>query len=249
MTQVRDIITAAFRESNIIPLGSEPTSAQQTESLKRLSAVYKSTLGYEVGDQLRDLNLGASETQRNSRDNLEWVDNMPTWWWGNDIIPANVRLVVQIEEPTSVYLDPSPENGAFLAINDPFSLLSANPLTVEGNGRLFEGSPSVTFNTDGINYLWMYRSDLSSWQRLSSLTDLDQEMPFPEEFDDFFITELAIRINPRYGLTLSNESARTQNRMRSEIRSRYKQTRQIPSELGLWYPSWWGAGRFVSGKV
>lgn len=249
MTVISDIIQQAFRESDLLSELNHPTPTQMSEALARLNTIFKSTLGYEVGEQLRDVNLGKSEIDKNVWTNVEWVDNTPSWWWSNNVSDPNVRLIVQVEEPTDVYLPPRPQDGARFGLHDPFGILSTNPVTIHGNGRLIESADSVVLNTDNVRLQWMFRADLSDWVRIEGLTDASQEMPFPEEFDDYFITELAMKINPRNKALTTQETVRTQARMRSEIRSRYRQNRQMPAELGLWYPAWWGAGRFVTGKI
>ena len=64
------------------------------------------------------------------------------------------------------------------------------------------------------------------------LTD-STPFPFPEEFDDYFITLLAIRLNPAYGQALDEQSKFIFDRAQRQLRARYTQTIQTRSELAL----------------
>lgn len=54
MTKATDIITSAFREGNIIPVGGTPTTAEQTEGLERLNRLIQGLYGAEMGENLID---------------------------------------------------------------------------------------------------------------------------------------------------------------------------------------------------
>ena len=63
MTTVSQLITDAYRESNLIAVNSSPTSPEQTEALRLLNRVVKSLFGNEMGDPLDTIPLGKGNTQ------------------------------------------------------------------------------------------------------------------------------------------------------------------------------------------
>lgn len=227
MTLVSSIITSAYRETNLIGLGVIPSAEETTEGLDRLQNIVTSTLGFEAGEQLEQLPLGRNE--------IETPSGFP--WYGDSLpqytcVPLNTRLMLNLSSDSTVSLHPTPCDGARFGIVDVSQNLATNNLVVNGNGRLIESSATLTLNTNSLSREWFYRADLGDWKRVSTLLTSDQ-MPFPAEFDDMFITLLAMRLNPRHGNTLDPSSQAALNRSRSQFRSRYKQTDQMDSELGL----------------
>lgn len=224
MTTTLEIITQAYRESNLIAIGAAPTSPQQTEALARLNAVVSSVYGYEVGDQLQDWPIGTA----NVTDATGGWD--ATVW---SAPPANVRLIAASTTPQAVYLPPDPCDGARVAIIDPQGLLSSGAVTVYGNGRTIEGAASYTASVANAERAWLYRADKGDWKLLSTLTAaVDEEFPFPTEFDDYFITMLAMRLNPRYGRSISDLSVAAMERTLEKLRARYRQKVLVLGEAG-----------------
>lgn len=227
MTLVSEIISDALRQSNLLAIGVSPTTAQYTEGLRYLNRLAKSVLGFEVGDPLRSFPLGA--------DNIFRPSGFPSW--GSDpgacwFVPANVRLILNLTESLDLYLPPMPEDGARFAVNDMAASLTTYPVTVKGNGYLIEGAETLTLSNASIKSEWLFRADTGNWARISPLLEGDT-FPYPEEFDDFFLTMLAARLNPSYGAALDPQSQMMLARARGQMRARYRQTRQMPSELGL----------------
>lgn len=212
MTLASAIITAAYRESNLIPLVGSPNTNQTTEAINRLNPIIMSSLGNEVNDEIKDLLLGGEWDQS------EWTTN-----W----VPDNVRLVLNLTEAVSLDLDPYPYEGQRLAVIDAGDTVDTYNLTLNGNGRQIEGAATLVISTEGTQKEWMFRSDTSNWQLLEVLTSSD-EMPLPSEFDDYFIIMLALRLNPRYGQTMAGETVEMLRRIRSQIRSRYR--RKYPED-------------------
>jgi hypothetical protein len=60
-------------------------------------------------------------------------------------------------------------------------------------------------------------------------------MPLPQEYDDYFVTRLAMRLNPRYGQAVPDVTVEAMNRIEQKIRARYRQPRprQDIGTLGL----------------
>lgn len=215
MTLVSSIITDAYRESNLIPLVATPNANQVTEALRRLNTLLLSTVGNEAGDGLSEINIGGDYDE-------ETLTN--TW------LPDNIRLMLNLTAAKTYLLDPYPQNGQRFAIVDVGGNLATYNVTIDGNGRRIEDTPTLSLTTDDLFRQWMYRSDTGNWVRIATVTDSD-ELPFPEEFDDYFITMLAIRINPRYGQELSGATQMALSRARRQLTARYKQTREVPSDV------------------
>lgn len=223
MTLTSDIITDAYRESNLIAIGATPNAAQVAEGLRRLNVIVSGVYGYEVGEPLNDWPIG----KQGLVDEIVW--ERPSWQYP----PSNVRFIAASNEPETVYLNPNPADGARVALIDPLSRLATYPITLDGNGRAIEGSASVTLNTDDLVRTWLYRAEIGQWLRLSDLDGaIDEEFPFPKEFDDFFTTRLAMRLNPRYGRQMSEESAAELIAIRDKIKARYRQPTTVWGDPG-----------------
>lgn len=214
-TLVSSIITNAFRETNLLPVGQSPTTNQQNEALDLFNTLILSTVGREAGDPFTDINIGGDFDQTNICE---------TW------VPDDVRLVLNITSATSFNLDPEPYEGQRLAFVDAGNNLATYNLTLNGNGRLIEGGSSVVLNTNGESRQWIYRADTANWAKVTSLVASDQ-MPFPVEFDDYFITMLAFRLNPRFSQQVSAETLQALRRARDYLRARYHNFRQIRSDV------------------
>ena len=217
MSFVSDVITRAYRESNIVPIGATPTDNEFTEALPLLNSVILSALGNEAGDKLQDLNIGG---------NLDQSSSVST------SVPPNVRLVLNMASADELLLDPLPSDGERLGVSDAGQGLATYNLTLNGNGRLIEGASSLTLSTAGLNRQWMYRADLGEWVVMSSLL-VGDVMPFPQEFDDYFITMLAVRLNPRNSVATAPETAEVLKRYRSRLRSRYDSAKFVEPDITL----------------
>lgn len=220
MTLISSIITDAFREGNILPLGKAPTADQSTEALRLLNALFSSIYGDEAGEGLTDWPLG--NFGRESGYNLPYTDDTITH------PTLNRRLIVVNEAAKTIFLSLRPQDGARMGIADPFGRLASVPVTLNGNGREIEGSATLLLNTNGLFREWFYRADLGDWVRLTSKLSSD-EMPFPADFDNFFITLLAMRLNPRYGRTMDDQSALIYKSERRKFVARYLQA--MPLEI------------------
>lgn len=215
MTLASAIIKNAFRESNLLPLGQTPTTNQTTEALDLLNTLILSTIGNEAGDLLNDINIGGIRDQT----------SLCTSW-----VPDNVRLVVSQTASQTFSLDPDPYEGQRLSFVDVAGNFATYNLILSGNGRKIEGATSVTLNTNSESRQWLYRADTGNWVKIISLASSDS-MPLPTEFDDYFITMLALRLNPRFAQTMTTETVEALKRARNLLRSRYHNPRQIESDL------------------
>ena len=228
MTLISSIIADSFREGNIIALGMSPTVNQSTEALRLLNALFSSIYGDEAGELLQDWPLGNFGRESTAQD-------IPTTDHRIDRPSINRRLIAVNEEAKTVYLTLQPQDGARMGITDPFSRLASVPVTLDANGRTIEGASTLLLNTNGLNREWFYRADLSQWVRLTSKADTD-EMPFSAEFDNYFITCLAMRLNPRYGRSMDQQSAMIYKADRRKFVSRYLQSMPIEINGDISWP-------------
>lgn len=214
MTVVSEIVTDGFRESNLIAVGAEPKEREQTEGLRLLRRLVDGVFGSDTGELLRNWPLGNFGRAVMSTENLTPQQLAYP--------PQNCRFIAVNDLAMTVYLPVAPSPGSRFQIVDPFSRLSAFPLTISGNGRAVEGAPQILVNTDGTNITWFYRDDIASWVRITEI-QLAGQMPFPSEYDDYFVTKLAMRINPRYGKDLSELTIARLKEQRQELMARYTQ--------------------------
>lgn len=229
-TPVTSIITSALRETNLIPLGVTPTQAQQDEAFGLLSTIVAGVLGNEVGENMVPMPLG----------NGEYVSPSGYPWWNNELpgnifVPTNTRIMCTLTGNGTVNLHPRPHDGARMGVVDVANNFAEFPLTINGNGRSIEGASSMTYNTSGLIREWLYRADLGNWVTVIPLVETGN-MPFPPEFDDFFIIMLAMRLNPRYGQVIHPASGEILKEAERKLMARYKQSdQQQPAEDGLLY--------------
>lgn len=228
MTAVVDIIKSALRETNLIPLGVEPTDAQQTEAFNLLNTIVSGVLGNEAGENLNPLPLG--------QENINAPKGYP--WWSNELpgnmfIRSNTRIMLNLTAEGFVNFDPAPHDGARMGIVDCSANLDICPLTIYGNGRLIDGNSEITIVDPSTTRQWMYREDIGTWVTVIPIL-IDGQMPWPPEFDDMFIIMLALRLNPRYGQVIHPASAEALKAAMRKFSARYGQSKtQVPSEDGL----------------
>lgn len=223
MTLISSIILDAFRESNILPLGKDPTEPQGTEALRLYNALLSSLYGTTEGERFQDWPLG--DFDRNPDD--PWYRDMcylSDWQLNNP--PINFRLIATNTVARTVWFTARPQDGARYAIADPYGRLPAFPITLEGNGRPIEGASSLVLDTDGTFREWIYRADKAAWLRISPVIATD-ENPFPENFDIMFSILLGMRINPRYGRTLDQQSIAALKQNKQDFHNRYLQSRPL----------------------
>jgi len=237
MTTVTQLITDAFRQSNLLAITASPTPAQQQEALRYLNRILKSVFGNEAGDPFSTFPIGKKNITRPS--GYPWWNTVPDNDW---FVPKNTRVMLNLDQSVNLYLHPAPDDGSRFAAIDVSGTLATNPVTVYGNGNMIENNETVVLNTDGFDAEWFYREDLANWVKYAPIVEVDN-FPFPEEFDDFFITLLAMRLNPSYGSSLDPQSEKIFERSRAQLRARYNQVIPTRSELGLIRPSKLAADR------
>lgn len=226
MTLISSIIADAFREGNILPIGKVPNANQGTEALRLFNALVISFYGDEAGEGLLDWPLGSFGCEQT--DTSLTLDQRAH-------PPLNRRLLALNEEAMTVYLPSRPQDGTRMGVADAFGRLAEAPITLDANGRTIEGSPTIVLNTNGMNVEWFYRADLGEWVRLTSKAETD-ELPFPADFDNFFITSLAMRLNPRYGRAMDEQSALIYKKERQKFVARYLQSMPLHIDDDISWP-------------
>lgn len=237
MTTAADIITAGFRENNLIPVGKQPTEAERIEGLQVLNRHLDAMFGYVVGESLADWPVPPVQRTGTVAANppLFPGSNAPIVQLNPSYPPQNVRIVWDGSERT-VYFPEKPNDGARMALVRASGATAANSgtLTLDGNGRTIEGANTYTGGESGRR--WFYRADLADWVALVPL-GLNDQIPFPPEYDDYWICCLAVRLSPRYGKTIQTGTIDTLKRMKAQIQARYAQ--EAPGTAGglTLYPS------------
>lgn len=228
MATLRKIITDAYRESGIIQKGTVPDADQMQEGLDKLLMIISNVFGEEVGSQFQDINYG-DEGASNSYSK----DSNREIFISNSYARPSYRLLVNISSPKTVYLDPSPYDGALFSVIDVGNNFATNPLTVAADTRQIEGAKQVVLNTSGTTVSWFYRGDTGGWVKISPLT-LDSESPFPSQFDDYFIIKLATRLHPRYLVKTAQETMLHFRELQRKFKSRYSTQQEMNSEPALY---------------
>lgn len=207
--RVGSLLTEALRLAGLVPNSGTPRQAQVIEALRRLNEVLEILLGSDVGVELRDLNIGGEFDQ----------SSVASQW-----VPANARLVLNLEAADTLDLHPLPHDGQRLAVTDAAGNLATYNLTLDGNGRAVESSATLVLSTNGLDRQWLYRADLGAWTRITDVT-LDSTPPLPREFDDLLIAMTAMRLNPREAAGIRAATGPAVERSRSRLSARYRKPR------------------------
>ena len=239
MTTLLAICTDALRESNLIGVNAVPTTPQLDEAVRRLQSLIASVYGFDVGENYQDWMVGLNNVDRTWDMYAQWTET----YWRYPI--QNARLLLNAPGPQTLYFPRKPDDGARMAIVLEDMDLSVNNVTLSGNGRFIEGATEVVLNDNATApRSYMYRADLGEWKLMTPLTSAS-EMPFPIEFDDYFITKLAMRLNPRYGRVMTAETGQRLSEQTQQIKARYRQKQDMPAQLGVLNTS--DPGRFDRG--
>lgn len=251
MTQVSQLITDAFREDNLIPIGATPNANEQAEALARFNAYLLGVFGQEMGENLQDWPVPLPQRTAPVSANFPQLpypaasDPMllgtPFAQFSTAQVtpypPKNSRLIFG-NVTSTVYFPEAPDDGTRMAIAPGSGAgdggQSGAVLTLDGNGRTIEGAATQTYTATGTPAVitarqWFYRADLGDWKAVVPLV-LTDECPFPQEFDDLWVCFLSIRLAPRFGKQASNETIAAAKGMLSKLKARYRQ--EVPTTYG-----------------
>lgn len=223
MTTVAYILEEAFREGGLVSELQNATPTQMDQALARLGTLVDAAYGSEIGEPLNDWYVGYSNRDvyepQHSRD-----------WWSRPV--ANSRLLLNHDSAETIYFPAEPENGARMQVVDVNNALAAHNVTLLGNGRLIGNAASVVLNTNGTSTTWLYDADTAAWLAVSPIT-IDGDMPFPAEFDEYFISSMAARLNPRYGRSMTEAMLSSLQRTQERMRARYAQVQEVGVDSAL----------------
>lgn len=230
-TLVSEIIVQAFREGNFIAVGESTTAEELAEAVPKLNNFLTSLFGIELGEQYRDwyapsvhdpvapLRFPLTPTGTGETSAEPWA-----------YPPPNVRLVLSFVLASTLYFPAMPSDGARMALVDVGSLAD---VTLSGNGRRIEGVATLTAPPAELNgRKWLYRADLGNWVRLNVLAAGDA-VPLPPEFDDLLVCGLAIRMAPRFGVTIAPTTIELYTDMLGRLKKRYKQSERMPTAMEM----------------
>lgn len=246
-TLCSSVITAAYREGNIIPIGTTPSVNQVNETLPALSRLIRGILGYKMGENLADWLVPQPQRTAPVSANFPQFPSQPDGLAGSDAsfsssvfpYPPNNKRIIWGGTNQKVYFPQKPNAGAQMALVQSSGAgdggLTGDTLTLDGNGRTIQGALTQTFsfnsgagNTPFAPVRWFFRDDLGDWVLVadptagngSASTDF---LPYPEEFDDFFICALFKRIAPGYSKIVTKETIERALEMESAFLARYRQ--------------------------
>jgi hypothetical protein len=236
MTTASEIITRAYRDPNIIGTGKTPTSAEVTEALPLLNTIIQNVFGRVVGEFVEDWPIGTFYT---APDNAQfpfspnnYTPQEQVW-----IYPVqNSRLLVRLLQPTTIYFEPYPDDGAQMEVVDNANDWANDTLTIDANGRTIEqddgtfASQLVISSAPTAPIHFVYRADLSRWVRVPTLDNTGtgtEVMPLPEEYDDWFSIALASRLAPRFSKQMPDMLLATGQSLQKQMKTRYRQTARI----------------------
>lgn len=228
MTQAGEIVKEAYRENNLIEIGREPTDAEVAEALPRLNNILRSLFGRTLGVYLTDWPVPPTTTSPvNARYPLQPASmklSSSTWPYP----PSNVRVIAMQTAATTIYLQQSPQDGARFDLVPGGADFVTAPLTINANGRMIAGATTLVQDTAlTARRQFMYRADLSQWTEIVALTSTT-DMPLPEEFDDYFICALNIRLSPRFSASADPLTGAILAVQEKDIKSRYWQDVDAP---------------------
>ena len=218
---VQQIVTDALRESNLIPVGEAPGSDQSAEALRLLNRIVAGVYGNDVGERLDTWLVGT-------------IPSMPLWTslqW--QYLQGDYRVYVNANSAQSLYMPAAPQDGDRIGLLDVNGNFATYNVTLIPNGKKVEGSISnFVANTNSFNRVWMYSAEDGDWKKISELV-LTDTFPFPTAVEDAFVTMLALRLNPRYGRSLSPETNAAMVRAMSLLKARYRRKNNMPVPAGL----------------
>lgn len=233
MTTNSTLITAAFRESNYIGQGQTPKSEEQAEALRLLQSMVDSLQGSTIGIKYRPWYIPYPfNTAPDARRAPAVFGGDVNRYTDIDLSypPIQSRVILRNTTPQTLYLQYQPLDGATFSVVD--AGFTAN-VTLDANGMFLgtegkERTEVIEPRLEGRNPTreYVFREDSASWNQTSNLL-LEGEMPYPSQFDDYWITGLALRLSPSFGAKQLEVTAARYKEMTSFIKGWYRQHQEV----------------------
>lgn len=241
MTTAQVIINRALRETQILPSDVAPTTEQTNEALPLLQGIVERYVRAPIITLwLGDLSDVKQQRGVIMRDFTLYQDRVA--------IPQDIYLNCLLDGPKTIRLPPSPGDGARMVIIDVANTFGTNNLTIDGNGNLVDGGNSLVLATSGQGVSLLYRRELANWIIVPAELGLSNNLPYPAMYDDLFVIELAMRLDPRYGKEMSPITVETYKQVRSQFVGRYLMTQSSASPDVL-FDSWTGLNAWQIGNT
>ena len=240
MALASDIITAAYREGNLIAIGTTPTTAQNTEALSQLNRLKTGILGFKMGENLKDWMVPQPQRTAPVAANFPQFPGMEELYGVGTSFssavypyPPNNRRIIYGGTAQTVYFPEKPNPGAQMALIQSSGAgdggQTGDVITLNANGRTIQTQKTQTYvfnsgpgNTPFAPQRWFYRDDLGDWVSVTDMA-LSDNMPYPEDFDLFFICALSKRLAPSYGKIVAQETITTALQTEAAFLARYRQ--------------------------
>jgi hypothetical protein len=212
VTTVHEIITRAYRESNLVVIGLSPTLEEQEEGLVLYNQLQKELLGFEFGDRLGAINLSSL------------ADGV--------VAPVlNCEILLDTNNLTLIIPD-SADNGSRIRVRDVTWRLATFPLSVTTPNSRIEGGAFLVLDQAGSSTDLWYSTYLNQWLRVKDAL-LPDVFPFDKEDEAFFELSLAVSLSGRSGLPVAPETGARYKKALSRFRSKYNKPKKVDSEQGL----------------
>jgi hypothetical protein len=235
------IINRAFRESQIVPSDVAPSTSQAAEALPLLQGIIERY----VRAPIVTLWLGTTSPILQQRGQV--MRDFTTY--ANSIAaPQDIYLNCVLTAAITIKLPPSPGDGARFVVIDVSQNFGSFPLTIQGNGNRVDGGTELSLATSGQGASLIYRRDLANWQLIPSVFQASNNTPYPDLYDDLFVIELAMRLNPRYGKEMPAITSQIYQDVRSMFKGRYMMTNSSASPDVL-FDTWSGNTSWNIGGV
>lgn len=242
MTQVQSLVIGAFREGNLIPVGTTPSTAELNEGLDLFNRLLLATFGFVVGIRLRDWRIQEQQRTGSVSRNYPLLpgSQLPPVPQYPYYPPPNHRIVWD-GSPVHAYFPDAPGDGAVMGLVAASGAAQTDQgeLTLDGNGLVIETAETLTYDSLAMvtPTQWFYRADLGKWVKVEALA-LDDDNIFPPELDDLWICSVSIRLSPRYAKEIAAGTIKRVSTMETLLRSRYYQTEPTPSGAEEAVPSY-----------
>jgi len=233
MALVSDVIRFAYREANFNTVSGVPTALEYAEGLSLLQPIVNSLPGMVTGIRMKPWFIPAP--QKVSPIAADYPAMSSSALAPQNIFnpPSNRRLMMRNTEDVEVFFQYQPQPGAVMEYVDTGH---EGIVTLNGNASFFGlvgSNESVVIDPDSgggrnLPRRWHFRADFGGWQELTTLA-LTSTIPYPVEFDDYFITALAIRLSPRFGSEPRQVTILRFQTMEAYIRDQWLQSEEVLS--------------------